>query len=200
MMTFRKIMTVLCAGILILSGACKKQPEAPKEIVIAASSRAVFSSGMNLDYTGPQTQSVSFTAPDSWMASAEDTKAPGWLALSPASGAAGDVTMKVTVQANDSYDERSAKVTIKSAGKSASFTVRQAGKPVPVESVKLDRETLELTEGESATLKATVSPERAADKTVTWSSSDESKATVDASGKVTAVKEGKVKITAKAGD
>ena len=42
-------------------------------------------------------------------------------------------------------------------------------------------------------------PENATDKTVNWSSSDPSVASVDAGGKVTAVKEGSATITAKSG-
>ena len=200
MLTFRRIIiTVPAALVLLLPGACKKQPEAPKEIVIADSSRAVFSSGMDFEYSG-QTQTVSFTAPDSWMAAAEDTKASDWVSLLPASGIAGNVTMRVIVKTNDTHDARSARVTIKSAGASASFTVRQAGRPISVESVTLDKETLELTEGESVTLKATVTPDNATNKTVTWTSSNASVASVDASGKVTAVAAGSATITAKAGD
>ena len=71
---------------------------------------------------------------------------------------------------------------------------------VPVESITLDKTSLTLMEGESATLVATVKPDDATDKTVTWSSSDEKIVTVDKTGKVTAVKEGEAVITAKAGD
>ncbi len=67
--------------------------------------------------------------------------------------------------------------------------------PGGVSSVSLDKTALTLTEGESSTLKATVLPENTADKTVTWSSSDSSVATVDDSGKVTALKEGTAVIT-----
>ncbi len=49
-------------------------------------------------------------------------------------------------------------------------------------------------------LTATVSPENAFDKTVTWESSDTTVASVDATGLVTPVKQGTAKITAKAGD
>ncbi len=65
----------------------------------------------------------------------------------------------------------------------------------PVESVALDKESLTLTEGDSETLTATVTPVTAADKSVTWTSSDETVATVDQTGKVTAVKEGTATIT-----
>ena len=71
---------------------------------------------------------------------------------------------------------------------------------VPVESVSLDTESITLEENSSTTLMATVSPDDATDKSVTWSSSNTAIATVDQSGKVTAAKEGYASITAKAGD
>lgn len=70
---------------------------------------------------------------------------------------------------------------------------------VEVESVTLNKTELELVEEEHETLTATVLPENATDKTVTWSSSDEAVATV-ADGVVTAVKAGTATITATAGD
>ena len=69
----------------------------------------------------------------------------------------------------------------------------------PVESVTLDKSTLSLKVGESTTLTATVVPDNATDKTVTWACSDTSVATVDENGKVTAVSEGTATITAAAG-
>ena len=65
----------------------------------------------------------------------------------------------------------------------------------PVESVELNKESLTLTEGDSAMLTATVKPATAADKSVTWTSSDEAIATVDEHGKVMAVAEGTAAIT-----
>lgn len=66
---------------------------------------------------------------------------------------------------------------------------------VPVQNVTLDKSTLTLTAGDSATLTATVLPEDAANKNTTWSSSDPSVATVDDSGKVAAVAVGTTVIT-----
>ena len=71
---------------------------------------------------------------------------------------------------------------------------------VPVSSITLNQGSLKLKQNETAQLVATVGPEDASDKTVTWSSSDTSIATVDSTGKVKALKEGTAVISAKAGD
>ena len=71
---------------------------------------------------------------------------------------------------------------------------------VPVTGVTLDKTEATLTEaGATVTLVATVAPENATDKTVTWSTSDDKVATV-VDGVVTAVANGKATITAKAGE
>lgn len=64
-----------------------------------------------------------------------------------------------------------------------------------VTGVSLDRTTLALSAGANDTLTATVMPNNATDKTVSWRSSDASHATVDAAGKVTAVATGTTTIT-----
>ncbi|MBQ8521143.1 MAG: Ig domain-containing protein, partial [Bacteroides sp.] len=66
---------------------------------------------------------------------------------------------------------------------------------ISVTGVKLDKEALELVEGDSYQLTATVAPANAHNKKVTWSSSDESIATADQNGKVIAIKEGTAIIT-----
>lgn len=71
--------------------------------------------------------------------------------------------------------------------------------PVAVTEVKITSTVKEVTAGETITLTAAVSPENATNKTVTWTSSDTTVATVK-DGVVTGVKEGKVTITAKAGE
>ncbi|MBR3990057.1 MAG: Ig-like domain-containing protein, partial [Bacteroidales bacterium] len=96
--------------------------------------------------------------------------------------------------------EGTATITAKAGEKSATCSVTVSKKVVAVTSIALDKTSLSLKEGESETLVATVSPDNATDKTVTWSSTNTSVATVDASGRVTAIKEGTATITAKAGD
>ncbi len=73
--------------------------------------------------------------------------------------------------------------------------------PIAVTAVTLDEATLEMGyAGKAVTLEATVSPADAEDPDVTWSSSDESVATVDDEGVVHAVGTGTAVITAEAGD
>ena len=62
--------------------------------------------------------------------------------------------------------------------------------------ISLDKDELTLTEGEKATVVATVEPEDLADKKVTFSSSNESIAKVNENGEITAVKAGEATITA----
>lgn len=65
---------------------------------------------------------------------------------------------------------------------------------VAVTGVTLDKNTMKINDGETGTLVATVMPEDAANKNITWSSSDESVATVE-DGVVTAVGGGDAVIT-----
>ena len=94
----------------------------------------------------------------------------------------------------------SATITAKISTFSATCTVTVSDPYVKVASVELDKTSLELVEGDAAQLTATVKPDNATDKTVTWKSSDTKVATVSASGEVVAVAEGKATITAAAGD
>ena len=69
------------------------------------------------------------------------------------------------------------------------------GTVVKATGVTLDQPTLSLGVGESATLLATVAPENATNKSVTWESSDPAIATVDSVGVVTGVAAGDATIT-----
>ena len=68
---------------------------------------------------------------------------------------------------------------------------------VPITSITLDKQELSLKDNESVTLVATINPSNASNKNLKWSSSDESIASVDQDGKVTAKKAGSVTITVK---
>lgn len=70
--------------------------------------------------------------------------------------------------------------------------------PIGVDSIELNGYKTELCVSQTTSAKASISPSNAEDKTLTWSSSDESVATVDAKGNVTAVGGGTATISATA--
>jgi uncharacterized protein YjdB len=96
--------------------------------------------------------------------------------------------------------EGSSSITATVSGKVGTCTVTVVKGFVAVSSIELNKKTLTMTEGDEFVLEAIVKPDDATDKSVTWSSSNSDVATVDNSGKVTAIKEGEAKITAKAGE
>ena len=103
--------------------------------------------------------------------------------------------------------DKSGKVTAKNGG-SAIITARAGEKTatcsvivtVPVESITLNKTEVTIEKGKSEILIATIDPNDATDKTVTWSSADNNIAEVSQDGKVTAKNGGNVIITASSGD
>ena len=71
---------------------------------------------------------------------------------------------------------------------------------VQVSSVSLNKNTLTLTVGNTETLFATIVPENANNKNVTWSSNAIDIATIDQNGKVTAIAAGEAIITVATSD
>ena len=71
---------------------------------------------------------------------------------------------------------------------------------IPVEDIVLSETKIELKEEETKNISCNVYPEKATDKTVIWASSDNSVATVNSYGMITAVGKGTCTITAKSGD
>jgi uncharacterized protein YjdB len=73
-------------------------------------------------------------------------------------------------------------------------------KTIAVSGVSINKTSINLAEGDSETLTATLSPAEATNKSVSWSSSDIGVAFVDYSGKVTGVKAGSATITVTTAD
>lgn len=67
---------------------------------------------------------------------------------------------------------------------------------VPVTNVEFEQDYYEMFTGETLTIVATVTPDNAADKTLTWTSDNERIAKVDQNGVVTALRKGEALITA----
>ena len=125
------------------------------------------------------------------------------------SNATGDKTVKwSSSNAEVAAVDSNGKVTAKKAGtavitatssnrKTASCTVTVKQKEIAITGISLNKSTTSITEGESETLTATITPSNATgDKTVKWSSSNTAVASIDSAGKVTAKKAGTAVITA----
>lgn len=112
--------------------------------------------------------------------------------------AAVDETGKVTAVAKGSAEIT---VTVTAGERSVtavcSVTVTES---VAAEAVTLNQTGLQLKVSETSVLTATITPENATNQNVTWTSSDETVAAVDETGKVTAVAAGEAVITAAAAD
>ena len=88
-----------------------------------------------------------------------------------------------------------ATITVTSkADKKKKATIKVVVK-TPVTKVKLNQKEISLTEGETAVVKATVSPKKATIKKVSYKSSNKAVAKVNSKGKITAVAEGTAVIT-----
>ena len=110
-----------------------------------------------------------------------------------------DKTAVATVDSNGKVTAvavGSAKITATSNnGKTAVCNVEVVDNKISVTEVSLNKTALELVVEGTETLTATIKPENATDKTVTWATSDTAIVTVDTNGKVKAVKEGTATIT-----
>ena len=104
----------------------------------------------------------------------------------------------------NALNEGKATITVKSKDgyKSSSCEVVVTKKPsiIHVNSVSLNETTLDLLTGDHSTLSATVLPSNASDKSVNWSSNNESVATVNSKGKITAISAGQAIITVTTND
>ena len=180
----RKIFTLLVA-ISILAVACDKETPAPTpnepltvESVTITPSTYELLIGESIQLEGSVLpEGVNYTA--EWLSTNSDvvTVDNNGLATGVASG--------------------TAIIMLKAGEKTGSATINVVG--VAVESITLEKHELELTEGEQYTLRATVLPDNADNKSITWSSSDPTIATVSGSGQISALRAGEVTITAKAG-
>ncbi len=125
-----------------------------------------------------------------------------------------DATDKTVVWSSDSPEiaevDQEGNVTAKSAGEavitavsgdvSGTCTVVVSKRIIPVTSVAVIPEYVELTEGDSKALMVRIQPSDATDKTVVWSSDAPEIVEVSDGGRITAISEGTAVITATSGD
>ncbi len=115
--------------------------------------------------------------------------------VTPGDGNTATVTAKKTGSTRNTIIRATVK-NVRGENVETTCTVHVTSDAVQVDSVTLNKTTLALTVGGSETLTATVLPETAENKTLTWTSSVPGVATVEG-GKVTALAAGETVITAK---
>lgn len=177
-----------------------------RTILIVAFIGILFSCGKNTQEAEISVSSVTLSQPSVEMIIGETVQLTATVQPSNASNKTITwATSKASVATVESgrvtaIAEGTATITASCGGKSATCSVTVSKGVVAVTSVELNKNELALEKGKSETLVATVNPSDATDKTVTWSSSETSVATIDSDGKVTAVGGGNTVITAKAGN
>ena len=169
-------------------GSDPDEPEKPKEVKVT---------GISLDKTGIEmVEGETATLTATVTPSDATNKSITWTSNAPGIAEVNDNGKVTAIKAG----EATITATTKDGGKTATCKIKVIPLTVPVESVSLDITEAEMTEGDELILKATVLPENATTKTMTWTSSDDNIAAVDESGKVSALKPGKTTIKAMAGE
>ena len=126
--TFRFAVAFLCLCSCWLAGCSSEKDETPVEPSKPTIELAVSESLTPTVGTEGGTTTLTFTASGSWTASVNAvTRAVDWVSVQPTSGEAGTVTLRITTQANDTYDERNAviRLTCGTAQQTVTLTQKQ---------------------------------------------------------------------------
>ena len=146
---------------------------------------------MTMNKTATETLTVTLDPEDTsedttvtWVSSDDDVATVDSTGKVTAVGA-GTATISATINAKKGAITKNCAVTV----------------VVPLESIEINSSNFDLNRGSTKTLEVTINPsDYTGNKTVTWTSNKESVATVDSTGKVTAIGAGTATITAKVGD
>lgn len=179
----KKILIALLAGAMVFA-SCKKDPILVGSITLNQKEASIVE-GNSLQLTATVSPADAENKALTWSTDNKDV-------------ATVDPTGKVTaVKAGTA----NIKVVPQDGGKaSATCKITVTAKEIKVTEITLSETKLALNTSETRTLTATVKPDDATNKNVTWSSDTPAVATVDATGKVTAVAAGTANIKAKAAD
>lgn len=168
-------------------------PEPPQPPVVHVTSISLDKSSLELEVGASSVLSADVLPIDA------DDKSYTWSSSNPAVAAV-DADGRVTAKAAGTA---SITATTTDGGLTAACEVSVFVPEVPVvhvTSITLDKSSLNLAVGEYATLRATVLPENADDRSFTWRTSNSSIAQIDAGGRVTAISAGTVTVTATTND
>lgn len=121
-----KIRNLLFAAVAIAAVSCVQEPSQEQTPVYKGEVKLSSSSTLTVGAEGGSVE-IRFTASDDWTAALSNDRAE-WLSLSPAKGSAGEATVSVSVDPNDTPDERSAAIRVNCGTATASVTVVQKQK------------------------------------------------------------------------
>ena len=145
----------------------------------------------NINTTTEKFSKISATAPSDVTISWE-VEDPTVASLSKATTITGEQITITPLKAGETKINASATINEELVKESCNLKITA---PIHITDISLDQASAKLEPGDTLQLNVVFTPTDATNKDVTWSSSDTSVATVDATGKVTAVKEGQVTIT-----
>lgn len=182
---------------LALLTACNKQPETISVTGITLNPTSYeLIEGESITITATVTPSHAANKNVQWSSSNPDIQVSnGTVTTSFKPGAA-----TTTVNGREMLGNGTITAKTEDGGKTATCEITVFAKTIAVTGISLSEDYLFLTKGQSYTIKATVAPDNATNKTVQWTTSDASVATVDQNGTVNAISSGDATITASAGD
>ena len=187
--TIPRIFMSTAMFLVILAGCEKDEPTPttdPSPTTVSVTGVTLNKASMNLVEGKSEVLSAT-VSPDN-----ATNKAISWKS-SDAAVASVDATGKVTAVKAGSA---TITVTTTDGSKTATCAVTVTAKEVKVTGITVDPSTLEIKEGTTSQLKVVITPADATSKDITWKSTNTEAATVDGSGLVTALKEGKTRIVA----
>ncbi len=186
------LVTAMSAGTAIVTASCGNHAA---ECTVTVIPKVIDVTGISLDKSTLQlTEEETYNLTATVTPEDATDKTVIWTSSNP-NIASVDDTGKVTAIAKGE-----ATIIASCGSHTAECVVTVVAKVIPVASISLDKETAEIKVEENFTLIATVLPENATDKSVTWTSSDPSIAVVDENGNVTGIAKGTASITASCGD
>ena len=182
---------------LALLTACNKQPETISVTGITLNPTSYeLIEGESITITATVTPSDAANKNVQWSSSNPDIQVSnGTVTTSFKPGAA-----TTAVNGREMLGKGTITAKTEDGGKTATCEITVFAKTIAVTGISMSEDALFLTKGQSYTLKATVVPDNATNKTVQWTTSDASVATVDQNGTVNAISSGNATITASAGD
>lgn len=200
-------LSLATVGLTVALASCQKKETPPAEDTVSISggvTELVFPHGD----TEPKT--ISIQSSTDWTVTAANTpasstpaatapSAENWFSVTPAAGEAGEHTLTVSLLEEECETDREATVTITAGTASASFKVIQKA-PVKATAIRISAAQKRIVAGQTLPLTVTVEPEGAIAGPVTFQTSDEAVATVDAEGTATAVAPGTATLTATMGE